>query len=415
MNRKQMELYIHIPFCVKKCQYCDFLSFSADESIQNAYVDALLREIAYYGTRCSDYLVTTVFIGGGTPSWLREESISCIMSAVKRSFALASDAEVSIECNPGTVTDHKFAVYRAAGINRISIGLQSANDAELKILGRIHTYEQFLKTYELARKNGFNNINIDLMNSLPGQTTESFYHTLQQVLRLKPEHISAYSLIIEKGTPFYDLYKFDAVKQKAGMKTIALPTEDEVYQMTKMTEQVLKEAGYQHYEVSNFAKPGFACRHNIGYWERENYLGLGLGAASLMENVRYSNISELYDYLEQSKNIREGIWENEIIEQENGREVRHIENLPATNLHASAEQVTRKAQIEEFMFLGLRMIEGISRDRFAETFGTQIEAVYQDAMNHLQEEGLLVKRAGRIYLTEMGQDISNYALSQFLL
>ena len=413
--KKKMQLYIHIPFCVKKCQYCDFLSFSADESIQNAYVEALLREIAYYGTRCSDYLVTTVFIGGGTPSWLREESISCIMGAVRRSFALALDAEVSIECNPGTVTDHKFAVYRGAGINRISIGLQSANDEELKILGRIHTYEQFLKTYELARKNGFNNINIDLMNSLPGQTTESFYHTLQQVLRLKPEHISAYSLIIEKGTPFYDLYKFDAVKQKAGMKTIALPTEDEVYQMTKMTEQVLKEAGYQHYEVSNFAKPGYACRHNIGYWERENYLGLGLGASSLMENIRYSNISELYDYLEQSENIREGIWENEIIEQENGREVRHVENLPATNLHASAELVTRKAQIEEFMFLGLRMIEGVSRDRFAEAFGTQIEAVYQDVMTHLQEEGLLVKRAGRIYLTEMGQDVSNYALSQFLL
>ena len=199
------------------------------------------------------------------------------------------------------------------------------------------------------------------------------------------------------------------------MKTIALPTEDEVYQMTKMTEQVLKEAGYQHYEVSNFAKPGYACRHNIGYWERENYLGLGLGASSLMENIRYSNISELYDYLEQSENIREGIWENEIIEQENGREVRHVENLPATNLHASAELVTRKAQIEEFMFLGLRMIEGVSRDRFAEAFGTQIEAVYQDVMTHLQDEGLLVKRAGRIYLTEMGQDVSNYALSQFLL
>ena len=162
-------------------------------------------------------------------------------------------------------------------------------DEELKILGRIHTFDQFLKTYELARKNGFDNVNVDIMSSLPGQTAESFARTLQQLLRLKPEHISAYSLIIEKGTPFYDLYKFDAVKQQAGMQTVALPTEDEVYRMTKLTEQVLAEAGYVHYEVSNFAKPGYACRHNIGYWERENYLGLGLGASSLMENIRYSN------------------------------------------------------------------------------------------------------------------------------
>lgn len=412
MSRKRMQLYIHIPFCVKKCQYCDFLSFSADENTQNAYVEALLREIAYYGLRCQDYLVTTVYIGGGTPSWLTEASMDKIMSAVHRSFVLTSDAEVSIECNPGTVTDHKFSVYRRAGINRISIGLQSANDDELKLLGRIHTYDQFLKTYELARKNGYTNINIDIMNSLPGQTAEVFAHTLEQILRLKPEHISAYSLIIEKGTPFYDLYKFDAIKQRAGMQTIALPSEDEVYRMTKLTEQVLKEAGYVHYEVSNFAKAGYECRHNIGYWERENYLGLGLGSASLMENIRYTNISSLYDYMEQTCNIREGIWENEI--EEAGMQPR-TEQLPATNLHASAEFINRKAQIEEFMFLGLRMIDGVSRERFAACFGTQIEAVYQDVMSHLQEEGLLLKRAGRIFLSEKGQDVSNYVLSQFLL
>lgn len=415
MSKRQMELYIHIPFCVKKCQYCDFLSFSADESTQNEYVEALLREIAYYGPKCRDYLVTTVYIGGGTPSWLREESMERIMEAVHRVFVLAPDAEISIECNPGTVTDHKFAVYRKAGINRISIGLQSADDTELKLLGRIHTFDQFLKTFELARKNGFDNINIDLMNSLPGQTTESFCRTLQQVLRLKPEHISAYSLIIEKGTPFYDLYKFDAVKQRAGMKTYVLPTEEEVCQMTSLTELSLKEAGYEHYEVSNYAKPGFACRHNIGYWERANYLGLGLGAASLMENIRYSNIRELYSYLEESRNIREGLWENEIEEQGAHGVEKYIQELPATNMHASAEAVSRKAQIEEFMFLGLRMLEGISRERFANTFGIQIEAVYAEVLTHLQEEGLLMKRAGRIYLTEKGQELSNYALAQFLL
>lgn len=415
MNRKNMELYIHIPFCMRKCQYCDFLSFPADESTQNVYVEALLREIAYYGPKCADYLVTTVYIGGGTPSWLKEDSIERIMMTVQQYFQLASDAEVSIECNPGTVTDHKFTVYRRAGINRISIGLQSASDEELKLLGRIHNFDQFLKTYELARKNGFFNINIDLMNSLPGQTTESFYRTLQQVVRLKPEHISAYSLIIEKGTPFYDLYKFDAVKQQAGMSTIALPTEDEVYQMTKLTEQVLKESGYVHYEISNFAKPGFECQHNIGYWQRENYLGMGLGASSLMENIRYSNVTDLYTYLEQSEHIREGIWENEIIEQGVSGKVRQIENLPATNLHASAERIPRKAQIEEFMFLGLRMINGVSRERFAQTFGIPVEGVYQNVLLHLQKEGLLEKRAGQIYLTEKGQDLSNFVLAQFLM
>lgn len=400
---RNLEIYVHIPFCIKKCLYCDFLSFPADEDTQNAYVEALLSEIAYYGTKCRDYCVSTVYIGGGTPSWLRETQTERIMEALRRSFSIVRDAEVTIECNPGTVTDRMFFVYRRAGINRVSIGLQSADDAQLKMLGRIHTFDQFLKTFDLARRNGFDNINVDIMNSLPGQTAESFYQTLQQVLRLKPEHISAYSLIIEKGTPFYELYKFDAVKQQAGLQPVELPTENEVYRMTKLTEQLLAEAGYMHYEISNFAKPGFACMHNVGYWRRENYLGFGLGAASLMENIRYTNIRELYPYIEQTKHLREGLWQNE------------NEELPATNLHASAERITRKAQIEEFMFLGLRMMEGISRADFEKAFGVSIEAVYAEVLAKLQGENLLVKRAGRIFLTERGQDVSNYVLAQFLL
>lgn len=407
MGDKEMELYLHIPFCVKKCQYCDFLSFPADEDMQNAYVEGLLREISYYGTKCRDYVVTTVYIGGGTPSWLREELIEAVMAAVHQGFSFAPDAEVTIECNPGTVTDRKFAVYRRAGINRISIGLQSANAEELKLIGRIHTFDQFLKTFELARRNGFANINVDLMNSLPGQTAESYYESLRQVVQLRPEHISAYSLIIEKGTPFYDLYKFDAVKQEAGLPTDVLPTEDDVYRMTKMTEQLLAEAGYEHYEISNFAKPGYACRHNIGYWERVNYLGMGLGAASLMENIRYMNIREIYPYLEETMQIREGYW------QETGEETDAM--LPATNLHVSVERIPRKAQIEEYMFLGLRKIDGIKRDTFQQVFGIPVEAVYQEVLAHLQEEELLQKRAGRIYLTPKGQDLSNYVLAQFLL
>lgn len=300
-----MELYIHIPFCVKKCDYCDFLSFSADEQTQRSYVAALQKELVFYGAKYKGRRITTIFIGGGTPSWLREESMQAVMETVYQNFAVDGDAEITIECNPGTVTEHKFEVYRKIGINRLSIGLQSAHNDELKILGRIHTYEQFLKTYDMARKHGFTNINIDLMSSLPGQTPDIFCDSLHRVLQLKPEHISAYSLIIEKGTPFYDLYKFDAVRQEAGMQTESLPTEEEEYQTTKMTQHILKEAGYHWYEVSNFAKPGYECRHNIGYWKRVDYLGVGLGASSLIDNVRYSNTRDLYTYLSECENIHD--------------------------------------------------------------------------------------------------------------
>lgn len=382
-----MELYIHIPFCVKKCDYCDFLSFAADEQTQRAYVAALQKELVFYGAKYKGRRITTIFIGGGTPSWLREESMQAVMEAVYENFAVDRDAEITIECNPGTVTEHKFEVYRKIGINRLSIGLQSAHNDELKILGRIHTYEQFLKTYDMARKHGFTNINIDLMSSLPGQTPEIFCDSLHRVLQLKPEHISAYSLIIEKGTPFYELYRFDAVRQEAGMQTESLPTEEEEYQTTKMTQHILKEAGYHWYEVSNFAKPGYECRHNIGYWKRVDYLGVGLGASSLIDNVRYSNTRDLYTYL----------------------------SVPADSLHETAEQITRNGQMEEFMFLGLRMRDGFYRDEFTQAFGIPIEAVYGDALNHLQQEELLLKREGRIYLTDKGMDLNNYVVAQFML
>ena len=382
-----MELYIHIPFCVKKCDYCDFLSFSADEQTQRSYVAALQKELVFYGAKYKGRRITTIFIGGGTPSWLREESMQAVMEAVYKNFTVDRDAEITIECNPGTVTEHKFEVYRKIGINRLSIGLQSAHNDELKILGRIHTYEQFLKTYDMARKHGFTNINIDLMSSLPGQTPEIFCDSLHRVLQLKPEHISAYSLIIEKGTPFYDLYKFDAVRQEAGMQTESLPTEEEEYQTTKMTQHILKEAGYHWYEVSNFAKPGYECRHNIGYWKRVDYLGVGLGASSLIDNVRYSNMRDLYTYL----------------------------SVPADSLHETAAQITRNEQMEEFMFLGLRMRDGFYRDEFTQAFGIPIEAVYGDALNHLQQEELLLKREGRIYLTDKGMDLNNYVVAQFML
>ena len=382
-----MELSIHIPFCVKKCDYCDFLSFAADEQTQKSYVAALQKELAFYGAKYKDRRITTIFIGGGTPSWLKEDYMQAIMETVYHYFSVEQDAEITIECNPGTITEHKFEVYRRIGINRLSIGLQSVHNEELKILGRIHTFEQFLKTYDMARKHGFSNINIDLMSSLPGQTPEIFCDSLYQVLKLKPEHISVYSLIIEKGTPFYELYRFDAVRQAAGMQTESLPTEEEEYQTTKMTQHILKEAGYHWYEISNFAKPGYECRHNIGYWKRVDYLGVGLGASSLIDNVRYSNTRDLYTYL----------------------------SVPADSLHETAAQITRNEQMEEFMFLGLRMRDGFYRDEFTQAFGIPIEAVYGDALNHLQQEELLLKREGRIYLTDKGMDLNNYVVAQFML
>ena len=412
MNKNNLELYIHTPFCVKKCAYCDFLSFPADTNTQIQYVHALLNEIRFYGERMGDYQVSTIYIGGGTPSWLEPELLVAIMDQVYNSFHVREDAEVSIECNPGTVTTAKLEAYRRAGINRLSIGLQSANNEELKVLGRIHTYEQFLKTYELARNAGYTNINIDLMSGLPHQSAESFADTLQKVIRLKPEHISAYSLIIEKGTPFYEKYKFDMVRQEAGMKTELLPTEDDVYKMLKLTQLVLAKAGYDRYEISNYAKPGYECRHNIGYWTRENYLGLGLGAASLVDNVRYSNTRELHEYIEICHDIT--ILPPEVFAPEEGMAAPE-RNWFGSNLHTEASVVSRKGQMEEFMFLGLRMTGGISRNEFEHNFGMPIEATYVQVLPELQAQGLIEKREGRIYLTDRGMDVANYVMAQFLL
>ena len=396
MEKKELELYIHIPFCVKKCDYCDFLSFPADNRTQRRYVDAVQKEIIYYGALYPDRKITTIFIGGGTPSWLDEEEIVRILHTVREAFAVEHDAEITIECNPGTATAHKLVRYREAGINRISIGLQSAHNEELALLGRIHTWEQFLKTYDLARKAGFSNINVDLMSALPGQTLETFSDTLKKVLALKPEHLSAYSLMIEEGTPFYERYREDEKHREAGEPTELLPDEEQEYAVTKLTQRVLMEAGYHWYEVSNFAKPGYECRHNIGYWKRADYLGIGIGAASLIDNVRYANVRDLEKYCKEC----ESLWEEL--------------NIRKT-ICSSTEPVTREEQMEEFMFLGLRMTEGVSRAEFEQYFGTTVEAVYGDVLRQLQKEGLLMKQEGRICLTERGMDVNNYVVEQFML
>lgn len=382
---KNLELYVHIPFCVKKCHYCDFLSFACDDRTQKQYVASLISEIKAHKENFAEYSVSTIFFGGGTPSWLQEDLLLSILSEIRRNFHVMEDAEISIECNPGTVTQKKLQLYKQAGINRLSIGLQSTKNEELKMLGRIHTFEQFMKTYEMARAAGFTNINIDLISGLPYQTAEVFTDSLRKVIRLRPEHVSVYTLIVEKGTPFYDAYKFDAVKQEAGMETEVLPNEDEVYRIYKLTQKLLVEAGYKQYEISNYAKPDFECQHNIGYWKRKEYLGLGLGASSLVQNVRFSNTSDLYTYIE-------GDWLDE----------------------ESIQNLTRKEQMEEFFFLGLRMPEGVLRREFEEMFAMPPEAIYQTQMEELKEQELLQVKEGRICLTDKGLDLSNYAMAKFL-
>ena len=385
MADKSLELYVHIPFCVRKCEYCDFLSAPAGADTQQEYVRNLLLEIEQKGVRCTDYEVTTIFFGGGTPSILKAGWIADILDAIHRNFKVRKDAEITIECNPGTLTFEKLSIYKSAGINRISVGLQSASDAELRELGRIHTYEDFLRSYDLIRKKGFSNVNIDLMAALPGQTLKSYEQTLRRVLTLKPEHISAYSLIIEEGTPFYEKYEADELLREKGEKPQMLPSEETERLMYERTKKLLLAHGYERYEISNYARRGYACRHNIGYWRRENYLGFGLGSASLLENERFHNTTDLTDY------------------------------LGGDYLAYEQEKLDKKSQMEEFMFLGLRMTEGISTECFRQTFGLTVELVYGPVLEQQIADQLLRKEDGRIFLTERGLDVSNYVLAQFLL
>lgn len=339
---------------------------------------ALIHEIRTKGEKFPEYRVQSVFLGGGTPSILKAESIGAVMAAVKESFHLAADAEISIEVNPGTVQDpDTFTLYRKAGINRLSIGLQTIQERLLKTLGRIHTLAQFEDTWNLAKKSGFTNLNVDVMAALPGESLEEYRDTLSYVCALNPSHISAYSLIIEEGTPFYEKYR-------------DLP-ENEDYQdldreMYAMTKKILGEKGYHRYEISNYAKPGMECYHNSVYWTRGEYLGLGLGASSLIGEVRYKNGSDLEIYL-------------------------GAEGLPPCE---EIQPLSRKDQQEEFFFLGLRMTEGVREEDFLKKFGCSVDSVYGRVLEKNEKDGLLVRKDGRIFLTLRGLDLSNYVFAQFL-
>lgn len=377
--KKDLGLYIHIPFCVKKCEYCDFLSWNAGEEERQQYVAALLSEIESYREFAKGYRVSTIFIGGGTPSVLLPKQMEDILQKIYEIFELERRAEITVEVNPGTVDEEKLQCYKENGVNRLSMGLQSVKDEKLRLLGRIHTYQEFVESYELARKAGFDNISIDLISSVPGQTLQEWKEELETAAAQNPEHISVYQLIIEEGTPFYEKY---------AEHPELLPDEETSREIYLWTGKFLKEAGYEQYEISNYAKPGKESRHNLKYWERGDYLGLGLGAASMVRNIRMSNTKDMRTYLERC-------------------------DKPKT-MREDVQFLEEPRQMEEFMFLGLRKTRGVSKKEFKRIFGREMDMVYEKALHKCLENGMLLEHKDRIFLSEEGTLLSNMVLSEFL-
>ena len=379
-KRKPLELYVHIPFCIRKCAYCDFVSGPGTKAMQKEYEEALLAEIDA-AEETAESEVISAFFGGGTPSAVDAGMLARVMEKLRSKYIFSEDAEITLEANPGTLDAEKLKCYRKSGFNRISIGCQSVHDEELKRLGRIHTFAEFQESFALARDAGFANINVDLMSGLPEQSEEKWEESLRTIAELSPEHISAYSLIVEPGTPF--------AEQK-----LDLPDEDTEREMYARTAEILAEYGFFQYEISNYARPGYACRHNIGYWTGVEYLGLGLGASSLVGGKRFQVTADLNRYLVFTK-----------------------EELAAGAQYEEIHELSRQERMEEFMFLGLRLTGGVRTAEFERRFGVAMEAVYGEVIERLLKEGLLeaaVQTDSHIRLTEYGLDVSTYALAEFL-
>lgn len=374
--REALGLYLHIPFCIRKCNYCDFLSFGGiSKEDQKAYFQSLLCEIKNYSDVYSNkYYVDSIFIGGGTPSLAEESLISVMLAAVRDCFTVDMNAEISIEANPKTLTKSKLNTYLDAGINRLSIGAQSFDDKLLSRMGRIHSAEDFLKNYSLARECGFRNINIDLMFAIPGQTIQIWMDTLERAIVLEPEHISFYSLQLEEGTPFFFMF------QDGSLKEIDDELDRDMYHDAVKT---LKYGGYEHYEISNAARAGFQCRHNLKYWSMDDYLGLGLGAHSFMDGMRFSNITDLKEYILKPR-----------------VQWRHMN--------------TKEDNISEYLFTGMRKIRGIELADFKERFGSGLEDIYDGVLKKYQQNRLIEIVDGYLRFTENGIDISNRVLAEFV-
>lgn len=372
-------IYVHIPFCQKKCQYCDFISFAnCEKNIKEKYVKALLAEIK--NTKIKDK-VNTIYIGGGTPSILDAQQIQQILQAIYEQFAIEKEAEVTIEINPGTVDFEKLKIYKNCGINRLSIGLQATQNRLLQMLGRIHQYEDFEKVFEEARKVGFRNINVDLMLGLPTQTLEEVEQSLEKVIQLKPEHISIYSLILEEGT---------ALEKLVSNGELEMLPEDLERKMYWETKKILEQNGYEHYEISNFAKKGFCSKHNMSCWEQEEYVGFGVGAHSYMDKKRFSNLENLPKYLE---NVENGEFlQNQILQ----------------------ETQNFEAQAKEYMMLGFRKLEGISISQFEQKFHIHPLFYFRFEISKLEGEGLIEVDLDKIRLTKKGLDFANLVFEEFV-
>ncbi|UZW12652.1 radical SAM family heme chaperone HemW [Clostridium pasteurianum] len=365
-------LYIHIPFCKQKCLYCDFPSFANNENLMEQYIIALNIEMK----KVADKKISTIFIGGGTPTYLNLQCLKNLKEILKN-LNLSKQVEFTIEGNPGTFTKEKLKVLKDMGVNRLSIGLQSVQDSLLKTLGRIHNYNDFLNSYNMSRSMGFNNINIDLMFGLPGQNVEMWKHSLEVIVDLNPEHLSCYSLILEKGTPFFNKYD-----------EIDLPDEDVVSEMYSITKEFLSKNGYFQYEISNFSKKGLECKHNLTYWNLQNYIGIGSGAHSYYDGIRYRNESNVKKYIQ-------------LIKEDNTAVVENYTN-------------TLEDEMEEFIFLGLRKIKGISIEEFKNRFRKDIFSIYSDVIEKYQSLHMLIVEEDRMYLSPRGMEISNYILSDFI-
>lgn len=373
---KKLGIYIHIPFCKRKCAYCDFISFSNKTKLIEKYIKALKTEIEKCKINKGNYIVKTIYIGGGTPSFIESKYIVEILNNIKKKFNISEEAEITIEINPGTVDEQKLKDYYNSGINRISFGLQSTRSELLKLLGRIHSYSSFLEGYNLARKIGFKNINVDLMIGLPVQTLEDVKKDLERIIELKPEHISVYSLIVEKETK---------IEEKIKNKELYLPSEELERKMYWAVKKKLEEAGYVHYEISNFAKLGNESKHNLSCWNQEEYLGFGIAAHSYVDNIRYSNtidFEEYFDFPENSKIIQ--------------------------------EKQTQEDKQKEFMLLGLRKIEGIKISDFKNKFIDNPIYLYRESLNKLVTQGLIEIDIDSIKLTNRGIDLANLVWEEFV-
>lgn len=374
-NKKELSMYIHIPFCKEKCHYCDFLSFKDKDKYFLDYKNALLKEISDFATQSkSKYLIKTIFVGGGTPSILPLGYIGDIMELIYDNFDVCSEAEISIEANVGTLSIEKLKHFKDSKINRLSMGLQSSHNHLLNKIGRIHSYEEFLINFENARNIGFENINIDLMFSLPTQTLQDFKHTLNDICSLEPEHISTYSLILEEETKFFEMYE----KNK-----LSLPSDELDREFYYLALEILQKNKYDIYEISNFSKDNKKCRHNIVYWERKEYIGFGLGASSLIEDSRIVNTNSLVDYI-------------------NLKNDKIIENLSKEDMYS------------EFMFLGLRMTRGIFKSDFHREFGVDISTIYGTQIDKFIKNGLIVQNGDCLKLSSKGIDLSNYVFCEFI-